>query len=83
MNEKLCKNFANSRVNSCNKITIFCDQGYVIYVYKLRLYNNSSMRGPTVTILSLDLTVLGVFTCTSKHAQNCQFCAERLIKTNF
>ena len=43
MNEKLCKNFANSRVNSCNKITIFCGQGYVIYVYKLRLYNNSSM----------------------------------------
>ena len=32
------------------------------------------MRGPTVTILSLDFTVLGVFACTSKHAQNCQFC---------
>ena len=30
------------------------------------------LLGPRVKILSLGLTVLGVFTCTSKHAQNCQ-----------
>ena len=46
MNQKLCKNIANSRIAAHNKFAIFCDRGYVIRRKKLRQYSNSRHEGP-------------------------------------